>query len=232
MDRLTEIREKLLALADPEYAAFASRIVPTVPPERIVGVKIPRLRQFAKEEFDPASADAFLDSLPHRYYEEDLLHGILIARMKEPAAILDRLDEFLPRVDNWAVCDTTSPKALKKDLPALLERINAWLGSGRTYTVRYAVVSLMNFFLDDAFDPACNATVAAIQSDEYYVKMAAAWYFATAIAKQPEATLPYFERGLPDPWTHNKAIQKAIESYRVDDKMKSRLRELKIKTKG
>ncbi|MBR5942911.1 MAG: DNA alkylation repair protein, partial [Clostridia bacterium] len=195
--------------------------------ERILGVRLPAIRALAKEAAGTPQAAELLAVLPHDYHEENLLHGFLVERVRGFGECLAEVERFLPFVDNWAVCDCVTPKALKKDLPRLEAKAREWLASERPYTVRYGMRMLMAFFLDEAFKPEYPALVASVESDEYYVKMMAAWYFATALAKQYEAALPFIERGLPDKWTHNKAIQKACESFRVSDERKAYLRTLR-----
>lgn len=224
------ISAELLSSADPEYADFTSKMVPEIKRENIIGVRLPVLRQIAKKHSGSDEAAAFMRDLPHRYLDQNNLHSALISRIKDPAAALEETDRFLPFIDNWATCDTLSPKCLKKALPDFYRRIDVWLRSDLTYTLRFAIVSLMSFFLDDAFDPEYPLRVAEIKSEEYYVRMAQAWYFATALAKQYEAAIPYLEERRLDDWTHNKTIQKAVESFRVTDQHKEYLKSLRIKT--
>ena len=224
-----ELTERLAALAEPEYREFTAKLLPTLPKERILGVRLPAIRALAKEAAGTPQAAELLAVLPHDYHEENLLHGFLVERVRGFDECLAETERFLPFVDNWAVCDCVTPKALKKDLPRLEAKAREWLASERPYTVRYGVRMYMSFFLDEAFAPEQAKRIAALESDEYYVKMVVAWYFATALAKQYEATLPFIERGLPDKWTHNKAIQKACESFRVSDEQKAYLRTLRRK---
>jgi len=226
MDTITE---QLLALQDLEYKRFHSKLMPTVDPEVIIGVRTPELRRLTKELKGSAEAEAFLKELPHHYYEENNLHGFLIEAIQDFDACITALNEFLPCVDNWATCDMMSPKALKKNLPGLYEWVKIWIASGNTYTVRFGVNMLMKYYLEEAFLPEYPELVASIQSEEYYIKMVVAWYFATALAKQYDVVLPYLEEKRLERWTHNKTIQKAIESYRVTTEQKSYLKQLKIK---
>ena len=226
MDTITE---QLLALQDLEYKRFHSKLMPTVDPEVIIGVRTPELRRLTKELKGSAEAEAFLKELPHHYYEENNLHGFLIEAIQDFDACITALNEFLPCVDNWATCDMMSPKALKKNLPGLYEWVKIWISSGNTYTVRFGVNMLMKYYLEEAFLAEYPELVASIQSEEYYIKMVVAWYFATALAKQYDAVLPYLEEKRLERWTHNKTIQKAIESYRVTTEQKSYLKQLKIK---
>ena len=227
------IRRELGALADPAYRDFQAKLVPTVDPAHILGVRTPALRDYARRLTGerPAEARAFLAALPHETYDENNLHGELIGRMaKTPAEAFELLDAFLPFVDNWATCDLIRVPAFKRDLPAVLGRIRGWVAAEPEYTVRFGVVQLMTLFLGDAFEPEHLALVAGIDRPEYYVNMARAWYFSFALIKQPAATLPLFERRpiALDPWTHNKALQKARESRRVAPEQKAYLQSLKV----
>lgn len=224
-----EIREKLFALADEKYKAFQSKLLPTVAPECVIGVRTPALRALAKEIAGTKEAEVFLGQLPHTYFEENNLHAFLLCRIRDFDSCIAAVDAFLPYVDNWATCDQMSPKALQKDLPALRAQAEKWMRSAHPYTVRFGIGMLMQYFLDAEFSDAYPRAVAAVRSEEYYVQMMQAWYFATALAKQYEAVLPYFTEGRMDAWVQNKAIQKAIESYRVPDAHKAHLRTLKRK---
>ncbi len=221
------IREELFALSDPKYRAFHASLVPTIDPDLIIGVRMPDLRAFAKKLHGTDDEAGFLKALPHKYYDENTLHGILISMIRDAGECIDALDAFLPYVDNWATCDVISPKSFKKHTPRLLAKVREWLDSGRTYTIRFGIGTLMSYYLDEAFSPEYPEWVAAVRSDEYYVRMMAAWYFATALAKQPEAVLPYLTEHRLDPDVHNKTIRKACESYRIPDEMKDRLKKLK-----
>ena len=221
------VTEELLSMQDKAYKAFTEKLVPNVDPDRIIGVRMPALRKFAKQIAGTPQADAFLRVLPHTYHEENLLHGCLIESMRDFERCVELLDAFLPFVDNWAVCDCMSPKVLGRQPQALLQSVGRWLESGEDYTVRFAIGQLMRWFLDDRFDPAYPEMVAAVQSEEYYVNMMRAWYFATALAKQYDAVLPFLSENRLDAWTHNKTIQKAAESFRVPPEHKAQLRALK-----
>lgn len=223
------ITEHLFALQDLEYKKFHSKLMPTINPDVIIGVRTPELRKFAKQLAKSTDVELFLQELPHRYYEENNLHGFLIESIKGFDACIAALNQFLPYVDNWATCDMMSPKVLKKDLPRLYEWVKIWIASGETYTVRFGVNMLMKYFLDEAFSPEYPALVASVRSEEYYVKMVVAWYFATALAKRYDAVLPYIEEHRLDAWTHNKTIQKAVESYRISPEQKTYLKTLKCK---
>lgn len=223
------VREALYALQDLEYRDFQSRLIPNIDKETVIGVRTPALRKFAKQFGKTSEAAAFMQTLPHACYEENNLHGFLIEGIKDYDTCIACLDAFLPWVDNWATCDLMSPGVCKKHLPELLTPIGRWIASGHTYTVRFGIGMLMRFYLDEAFRPEYPEMVAGIRSGEYYVNMMIAWYFATALAKQYDAVLPYLtERRLAD-WTHNKTIQKAVESYRITKEQKAFLRTLRVK---
>lgn len=223
------IQQRLFVLQDLKYRDFQQKLIPTVDPDTVIGVRTPQLRALAKELAGTAEAAEYIKQLPHRYYDENNLHGFLIEKIKDYDVAAAAIEAFLPYVDNWATCDLMSPKVFQKHLPELLERIRVWLGSGAVYTVRFGIGMLMSFYLDDAFSPEYPELVAGVRSEEYYVNMMIAWYFSTALAKQWDAVLPYIEQRRLDKWTHNKAIQKAIESYRIADAQKAYLRTLKIK---
>ncbi|MBQ9887228.1 MAG: DNA alkylation repair protein [Lachnospiraceae bacterium] len=220
---------KLFEMQDLKYKDFQAKLMPTVDPDTIIGVRTPQLRKFAREFAKSAEASDFIKQLPHKYYEENNLHGFIIEGMKDYDEVVAALDEFLPYVDNWATCDLMSPKVFKKHLPKLLDKIKQWLSSEHTYTVRFGIEMLMIYYLDEHFDPEYPKLVASVKSEEYYINMMIAWYFATALAKQYDAVLPYLEIRRLDAWTHNKAIQKAVESYRITDEQKTYLKSLKVK---
>lgn len=226
------VQTRLFDLQDTQYRAFQCKLMPTVDPETVIGIRTPELRKFAKAFAKTPEAKEFLTILPHTYYEENNLHGFLIEAMKDYGQAVAALDAFLPYVDNWATCDLMRPKVFQKHLPELLADIRRWMDSDRVYTIRFGIEMLMTFYLDGQFRPEYLEWVAAVKSREYYVNMMIAWYFATALAKQYDAALPYIEGRCLEPWTHNKAIQKAIESYRVTDEQKTYLRTLKVKTSG
>ena len=231
MPEVDAIRAQLFALQDKEYRVFYSRLMPTLPPETVIGVRVPLLRRLAKQLADTPEAAAFLQCLPHFYYEENALHAFLLEPVRDFGTALAATERFLPYVDNWATCDSMSPKVFGKHLPEIFKKAEEWMQAGDTYTVRYGIEMLMSYFLDDAFDIRAHELVAAVQSEEYYVNMMIAWYFATALAKQYDATIPYIENKRLADWTHNKAIQKSIESYRITDEQKTYLRSLKVKRK-
>ena len=224
-----DLRERLFALQDKKFREFHSRLVPTVEPEKIIGVRTPALRQLAKEIVKEGGDREFLDQLPHHYFEENQLHAFMISSIKDYGECMERTRVFLPYIDNWATCDQMSPKVFARHRGELLEEIKAWLESEKTYTVRFAIGMLMEHFLDEDFAAAYLEMVAGVRSEEYYINMMIAWYFATALAKQYEETLPYIEEKRLAVWTHNKAIQKAIESRRISKEQKDYLRGLKIK---
>ena len=223
------IPERLRALQDPKYREFQRKLIPTVDPEAIIGVRTPELRKLAKQLAAGEEAKAFLQQLPHRYFEENQLHAFLISEEKDMERCIREVNRFLPYVDNWATCDQLSPKVFRKYLWALLPEIWKWIRSDKTYTIRFAVGMLMQHFMDKGFEPTYPTMVAAIRSEEYYVNMMVAWYFATALAKHYRVVVPYLEDRRLDPWTHNKAIQKALESYRIPPEQKEYLKSLKIK---
>lgn len=224
------VHTRLLELQDLQYRDFQCKLMPMVAPETVIGVRTPALRKLAKELSKHPDCEDFLNLLPHKYYEENNLHGYILAAMKDFDRVIDGLNRFLPYVDNWATCDTMSPKVFKKHLPELLPHIRRWMAAGETYTIRFGIGMLMSFYLDEAFQSEYLDWVAAVHSEEYYVNMMIAWYFATALAKQYDAALPYIIDHRLDTWTHNKAIQKAIESYRITDEQKALLRAYKLKT--
>lgn len=222
------IPERLFALQDPEYAAFQAKLTPTVDPVRFIGVRVPDARRLAKELAGNEETADFLRELPHRYYDENILHALLISEMRDYDRCIDELDRFLPYVDNWAVCDILSPKVLGKQKDRLLEKIREWAASPEIYTCRFGLEMLMRWYLDDAFKPEyLELPAAAGRREEYYVKMMAAWFFATALAKQWEMTVPYLEDRRLEIRVHNKTIQKARESFRISPEQKAYLNSLK-----
>ncbi|SFT63754.1 3-methyladenine DNA glycosylase AlkD [Selenomonas sp. GACV-9] len=222
-----DIQKRLFELQDKGYQEFSSKLIPTVPPAKIIGVRTPALRQLAKEVMAAGAAEAFLDGLPHKYHEENQLHAFILSAVKDYDSCMAYVNAFLPYVDNWATCDQMSPKVFSKHRPELLPQIKRWLAAEDTYTVRYAIGMLMVHFLDADFDQSYLELVAQIRSEEYYINMMIAWYFATALAKQYAAALPFIEDRRLALWAHNKAIQKAIESRRVSAAHKAYLRTLK-----
>ena len=224
-----DIQQDLFKLQDKTYQAFSRKLIPTMPPDKIIGVRTPALRQLAGEIITAGAAEAFLGALPHKYHEENQLHAFILSAAEDFEACMEQVNRFLPYVDNWATCDQLLPKVFRKHRPALLEQIKIWLQADDTYTVRFAIGMLMTHFLDEDFDQSYLEMVVQIRSEEYYINMMIAWYFATALAKQYAEALPYMEKQRLAPWTHNKAIQKAIESRRVSPEHKAYLRNLKMK---
>ena len=224
-----EIRSELIKLQDPSYRDFQVNLIPTVAPEKIIGVRTPELRTLAKALSKRDDISVFLDDLPHSSFEENQLHAFILSVMKDAEACIKLVDKFLPYVDNWATCDQMSPKIFKKHKELLLGFVNEWIKSDHTYTRRFAIGMLMEHFLDDDFKTSYLTKVSKIRSDEYYVNMMIAWFFATALAKQYDYTVPYIEKQKLDIWTHNKSIQKAVESYRITEEQKAYLKTLKRK---
>lgn len=228
-DTIEKVRKELFALQDLQYRDFHSKLMPTVDKEKIIGVRTPKLRKFANAFAKTEDAVLFMQDLPHKYYEENNLHGFLIEKIKDYEECIAALDTFLPYVDNWATCDMMLPKILKKEPEKLLEKIKVWIGAKETYVVRFGLGCLMNDYLEEHFSLECADLAASVQSEEYYIRMMQAWYFATALAKQYEAVLPYLTEHRLSPWVHNKTIQKAVESYRIAPERKTYLKTLKIR---
>jgi len=228
---IEQLRTELFSLQDTEYKAFHSKLMPTINPDTIIGVRTPALRALARklQTIPGIDLDVFKANLPHKYYEENNLHAFLIEQCRDYDTCIWELDRFLPYVDNWATCDMMRPKCFKKHTDELIGKIEQWMASTHTYTVRFGIEMLMVYFLDENFDPKYLAMVAGVQSDEYYINMMIAWYFATALAKQWESTLPYLTEERLPLWVHNKTIQKAIESYRITPEQKEVLRGLRKK---
>ena len=221
---MTRIQARLFSMKDDDYRKFQSALIPTVDQARVIGVRTPSLRAYAKELKGSDAAGAFLQELPHRYYEEDNLHAFLIEQLPTYEETLAALERFLPYVDNWATCDGMSPKCFEAHREELYPHVMRWLTCSHPYTVRYAIVCLMRYYLADGYRPSCSEAVAAVRSEEYYVNMAVAWYFATALAARYEEILPYIAKGRLSPWIHQKAIQKAVESRRLTLAQKEELR--------
>ena len=224
-----DIRDELFKMQDIEYRDFNSKLIPTVKKEDMIGVRTPELRKYAKKLLKEEGVEDFLHSLPHKYFDENQLHAFIISEIKDFKFCIDELINFLPYLDNWATCDQLSPKIFKKYRNDLLPHIYEWLKSDKTYTVRFGIGMLMEHFLDEDFKTEYPEMVAAVRSEEYYINMMTAWYFATALAKQYESILPFIEGNKLDTWTHNKSIQKAIESNRINAEQKNYLKGLKIK---
>lgn len=229
MSETTEtIKRKLFTLQDIKYRDFQSKLIPDVNCDKVIGVRTPELRKFAKTLAKNDNIFDFLSELPHQFFDENQLHAFIISEIKDFNKCVEEVCRFLPFVDNWATCDQLTPKVLKKDKTRLYENIKIWISSTHTYEIRFAIKMLMQFFLDENFDIKYPQMIAKIKSDEYYVKMMVAWYFATALAKQYDKILPFLEGKKLEKWTHNKTIQKSIESYRITQKQKEYLRSLKI----
>ena len=232
MDRtqvIEQVQKQLFELQDLQYRDFHAKLLPTIEKEKIIGVRTPALRKFAKFYGKTEDAKEFLKVLPHQYYEENNLHGLLIEQIKDYDRCLAELERFLPYIDNWATCDLMSVKIVKKHLDTFIKEVNRWVESDLSYTIRFGIGMLMRYYLEDKFRMEYPEKVAAVRSEEYYVNMMRAWYFATALAKQYDQILPFLEEGRLDVWTHNKSIQKAIESYRITPEQKTYLKTLKIK---
>lgn len=226
---ITNVQTRLFELQDLKYRDFHAKLMPTVNKEKIIGVRTPALRVFAKKYGKTDEAKEYLQILPHQYYEENNLHGLLIEQIKDYDTCLEELERFLPYIDNWATCDMLAVKVVKKHLDTFIDEIYQWMESDYTYTIRFGISMLMRYYLEDTFQMEYPDKVAQIRSEEYYVNMMCAWYFATALAKQYDKILPFIEKQKLDVWTHNKTIQKAIESYRITPEQKEYLRGLKIK---
>ena len=222
-----EIIRELFRLQDKDYALLQAKIIPNIASEKIIGVRTPALRTFAKTLYKDSDIEDFLSGVPHQYFDEDQLHAFVISLEKDFDRCIKRVDAFLPYIDNWATCDQLSPKVFKKNPEKLLPFIQTWIKSDKTYTVRFAIGMLMQHFLNENFDTKYVDMVAEIRSKEYYINMMIAWYFATALAKQYESVLPYIEEKRLDSWTHNKTIQKSVESYRITDEQKKYLKSMK-----
>lgn len=223
-----EIRNKLFTLQDKKYRDFQSKLIPTVAIDNVIGVRTPELRKYAKELSKREDIKDFLNVLPHKYFDENQLQAFIVSEIKDFDLCIKEVCSFLPFVDNWATCDQMSPKIFKKHHSELLKYIKEWLSSDKTYVVRFAIGMLMEHFLNEDFDITYPERITKIKSNEYYVNMMIAWYFATALAKQYNLVLPFIENKRLDSWTHNKTIQKAIESNRITDEQKAYLKRLKV----
>lgn len=229
MNEITDILQKELqaAASDIKYREMTIRIIPNIPADSIIGVRSPDIKRIAAK-YRKQDVSGFLDELPHRYLEEYHLHAAFLNGIKDYEECMERVETFLPHIDNWAVCDGLAPKVFAKHKPELLEKTPGWYASGHTYTIRFATGCLMRWFLDEDFETRFLDMAAAVRSEEYYVNMMTAWYFATALAKQYDSALPYITERRLDKWTNNKAIQKAIESFRVTDEHKTELKKHRI----
>jgi len=228
IDRI-DITAQLFALQDKAYADFQSKLLPTVKRETIIGVRTPDLRKIAKQICKTPAAQEFLHSLPHRYFDENQLHAFILSEEKDFNICIANLEQFLSYVDNWATCDQLSPRCFKKHTTELLPYVRKWMRSKHTYTKRFGIGMLMRYYLDEEFKPEFLEWIASIKSDEYYIRMMQAWFFATALAKQWDATLPYIQQQRMEKETHNKTIQKAVESFRIADEQKALLKTLRVK---
>ncbi len=225
---MTNIQKRLFALRDLKYRDFHAGLIPGVDKERIIGVRVPALRNIAREIFATAEAERFLQNLPHRYFDENQLHALLLNRIKDYGECLERVKEFLPYVDNWATCDILRPPCFDKNHGGLIKEIPLWLQAKEIYTVRFGIEMLMVHFLEEDFRPEYLSWVADIQSEAYYVRMMQAWFFAEALVRQWDGAIGYLENKRLEPWTHNKAIQKGCESYRISDERKKYIKALKL----
>ena len=224
-----KIRNELFTMQDEKYRDFQAKLIPTVEPEDIIGVRTPELRKYAGRLLKRDDVQEFLDDLPHKFFEENQLHAFILSGMKDYGKCVAEVSRFLPYVNNWATCDQLSPKIFRKNKQDLLTHIEEWIRAEETYTIRFGIGMLMAHFLDEDFDSRYPEMVAAVDTEEYYVKMMIAWYFATALAKQYDAILPYIENQRLDEWTHNKTIQKAVESFRITPEQKGYLKQYRKK---
>ena len=226
---IQKVQQDLFTMQDLKYRDFHAKLMPTVDKDSVIGVRVPMLRAYAKKFGKTEEAKQFLEILPHQYYEENNLHGLLIEQMKDYELCIEELERFLPHIDNWATCDLLAVRTVKNHLNSYIKKIDRWLESEYIYTIRFGINMLMRYYLEEEFKLEYPRKVAAIRSEEYYVNMARAWYFATALAKKYDQVLPFLEEQKMDVWTHNKTIQKAIESYRITPEQKEYLRTLKIR---
>ena len=224
---MNELQTTLFGLRDLKYRDFHSRLMPGIDKDTVIGIRTPVLRKFAKNFAGTTEAETFLQELPHQYYEENNLHMMLLAGIRDYEKCVCEVERFLPYINNWATCDCPAPKCFAKNKEELLPKIRTWMASDHTYTIRYGIEMLMNLYLEEDFKPEYPKLAAAVQSEEYYVNMMIAWYFATALAKQWDAVIPYLEQRKLSPWVHRKTIQKAVESYRITDEQKIYLKSLR-----
>ena len=221
------IEEELFQLQDIKYKEFQSKLIPNVNKDNIIGVRTPELKKLAKSLFKSGDYLTFLEDLPHKYFDENQLHAFIISEFKDYDACISYINKFLPYVDNWATCDQLSPIVFKKNTDKLINQINNWIKSNEIYTIRFGIGMLMKYYLDDNFKKEYLDLALSIKSDEYYVNMMIAWYFATALAKQYDDAILVLEKHRLNHWVHNRTIQKAIESYRITDEKKYYLKSLK-----
>jgi 3-methyladenine DNA glycosylase AlkD len=228
---IKKIKNELLSMQDKTYKDFHSKLMPTINSNSIIGVRVPILRDYAKKLFKENSIESlnsFLKNLPHEFYEENNIHAFIIEKINNFDECIFYLDEFLPYIDNWATCDMLNPKIFKTNYEKLLEKIYQWINSDSVYTVRFGIGMLMRYFLDEKFETKYLDLVSSINSEEYYINMMRAWFFATALAKQYDQTLPYIKNYSLDKWTHNKTIQKANESFRITKDQKEELKKFRL----
>lgn len=228
---MTKIQDILFTHQDQKYAEFMARTIPTLSKEKFIGIRSPEYKKIIKELPEAKEVNAFMNALPHEYYEENILQGVLINRMKDFDSCLENVERFLPYVDNWAVCDGLQPTVFRKNTAVIKRKIPEWIASEATYTRRFGMHMLMTHFLGDAFDETLLSQAADLRSEDYYANMMTAWLFAEALVKQWAAALPYIEERRLDRWTHNKTIQKAVESYRITEEQRDYLRSLREKTR-
>lgn len=226
---IRNVQKQLFKMQDTGYRDFHAKLIPTMDKDKVIGIRAPQLRAFAREFGKTEEAEMFLEVLPHQYYEENNLHGLLIEQIRDYGECLKELDRFLPYIDNWATCDMLALRLMKDHRNVFIKEVYRWMGSDEPYTIRFGISMLMRYYLDEEFKPEYPKKVAAIRSEEYYVNMMRAWYFATALAKQYPSVLPFLEERKMDTWTHNKTIQKAVESYRITPEQKEYLRTLRIR---
>ncbi len=221
-------KDYFFKIKDDKYQKFTSKLLPNIPSEKVIGVKIPVIKKYAKEYNKDEESKLFLKSLPHNFLEENILHGQLISLVKNFDEMVELLDDFLPYVDNWSVCDTIKPNIVKKYPEEYLKYLKKWIKSKEEYRVRFSIVSLLTYYLDDNFTNEINELVLSVKSDKYYINMAIAWYFSYALIKQFDSTIYIFKNKLLDSWTNNKSIQKARESFRISNDKKEELLKYKM----
>ena len=230
-NNMTEIQELLFTKQDIKYRVFQAPLFPSIDKEKMIGVRTPELKKLAKELFGSDAANRFIETLPHQYFDENQLHAFLVSLIKDYETCLKEVERFLPYIDNWGTCDQLSPKVFVKHKDELIINIKRWIKSKHVYTVRFAIGMLLGLYLDESFEEEYLELVSEVKSEEYYINMMIAWYFATALAKQWDSTIKYIEDKKLSPWVHNKTIQKAVESYRISDNQKAYLKSLKISKK-
>ena len=220
-----DVTKILFEKQDAAYRDFTAKLIPTVPRETFIGVRLPDLKALCKAMTNEEKADFILD-LPHTYHDENILHALIVSEIRDPRRCLCAVERFLPYISSWSVCDTMAPKSLTKEKEIFIEKIRSCISSGKTYYIRFGVLMLMKYYLNDEFDPEYPALVASVVSDEYYVNMMCAWYFATALAKQYDSVIPYLENKRLTQTVHKMTVRKAVESFRIDDVKKAYLKTL------